>query len=117
MYQENRPENPYALISISHAVIEDDRIIFQTAEGEEVNLSNESLAHTSNSVERVTLPVQVSTSEEDGGFALLGFSSLQRFFYEQLALGYTMPSVRVFPSAFGLEPCSRPRAQFSQIPK
>lgn len=75
MYQENRPENPYALISICHAVLEDDRIILQTAEGEEVNLSNRSLAYTPNSIERVTLPVQVSTSEEDGSFALVGFGS------------------------------------------
>ena len=76
LYQETRPENPYILISISHAVIEDGRIILQTVVGEEVNLSNRSLTHSSNSIERVTLPVQVPASEEDFGDAVLvGFGS------------------------------------------
>lgn len=76
MYQETRPENPYSLICISHAVIEDDRIIFQTVVGEEVNLSNRSLTHTSNSIQRVTLPIQVPASEEDvSGVVLVGFGS------------------------------------------
>lgn len=76
LYQETRPENPYSLICISHAVIEDDRIIFQTVVGEEVNLSNRSLTHTSNSIQRVTLPIHVPASEEDvSGVVLVGFGS------------------------------------------
>lgn len=76
MSQETRPNPPYALISISHAVTRDNRIIFRTQLDEEVDLSNRSLTHTSNSIEAVTLLVQVPTSDEDsGGVVLVGFGS------------------------------------------
>lgn len=71
MYQEPRPNPPCALISISGAVTQDGRIWFFTRLDEVVNLSNNSIRHTPNSIKLITLPVQTPSSEEDVGDVLL----------------------------------------------
>ncbi len=76
IYQETRPNRPYALISISYAVKVDGRIELVTRSGEVVSLSNRSAKDTSDPTKLVTLPVQDPSSEEDvGAVILVGFGS------------------------------------------
>ncbi|KAL9971086.1 hypothetical protein ACROYT_G023572 [Oculina patagonica] len=76
IYQETRPNHPYALISISYAVKVDGRIELVTRSEEVVTLSNRCASHTSDPTKLVTLPVQDPSSEEDvGAVILVGFGT------------------------------------------
>ncbi|KAL9971090.1 hypothetical protein ACROYT_G023576 [Oculina patagonica] len=73
VYQtETRPSPPYVLLNISQALIEDDRINITTGLGEELNLRNRSVIHTTNLIQ----PVKPLSKEDVGDVVLLvGFGS------------------------------------------
>ncbi len=75
IYNITRPDPPYALVSISFAVIVDGRIVFNTQSGEQVNLSNRSVSHMPKPTEQLTLSVQDPPSEDVGVVLLITFGS------------------------------------------